>query len=63
MPTTCPIGSTARTVPHLIIPYSLDANDMRFINAQGFAHGDDLFVYLRDYVRRPLCRKAKAHPR
>ncbi len=24
--------------PHLIIPYTLDANDMRFINPQGFAH-------------------------
>ena len=34
--------------PHLIIPYSLDANDMRFTNAQGFANGDDFFVYLRD---------------
>jgi len=34
--------------PHLIIPYSLDANDMRFINAQGFANGDDFFGYLRD---------------
>jgi putative urate catabolism protein len=34
--------------PHLIIPYSLDANDMRFINAQGFAHGDEFFAYLRD---------------
>ena len=34
--------------PHLIIPYTLDANDMRFTNAQGFSHGDDFFVYLRD---------------
>jgi putative urate catabolism protein len=34
--------------PHLIIPYSLDANDMRFINPQGFGSGDDFFVYLRD---------------
>jgi len=34
--------------PHLIVPYTLDANDMRFINAQGFATGDDFFVYLRD---------------
>ena len=34
--------------PHLIIPYTLDANDMRFINAQGFANADDLFTYLRD---------------
>jgi peptidoglycan/xylan/chitin deacetylase (PgdA/CDA1 family) len=34
--------------PHLLIPYSLDANDMRFINAQGFGGGDDFFNYLRD---------------
>lgn len=34
--------------PHLIIPYTLDANDMRFINPQGFAGGDDFFAYLRD---------------
>jgi len=34
--------------PHLIIPYSLDANDVRFLNAQGFPHGDDFFAYLRD---------------
>ena len=33
---------------HLIIPYTLDANDMRFTNAQGFAHGEDFFRYLRD---------------
>jgi peptidoglycan/xylan/chitin deacetylase (PgdA/CDA1 family) len=34
--------------PHLLIPYTLDANDMRFINPQGFAHGEEFFVYLRD---------------
>ena len=34
--------------PHLIIPYSLDCNDMRFTNAQGFSNGDDFFVYLKD---------------
>ena len=34
--------------PHLIIPYTLDANDMRFINAQGFANGEEFFAYLRD---------------
>jgi len=33
--------------PHLIIPYTLDANDMRFINAQGFGTGDDFFSYLK----------------
>jgi putative urate catabolism protein len=34
--------------PHLIIPYSLDANDMRFVNAQGFGGGDEFFTYLKD---------------
>ena len=33
---------------HLIIPYTLDANDMRFINAQGFGTGEDFFTYLKD---------------
>jgi peptidoglycan/xylan/chitin deacetylase (PgdA/CDA1 family) len=35
-------------VPHLIIPYTLDANDMRFVNAQGFGGGDQFFTYLKD---------------
>jgi putative urate catabolism protein len=34
--------------PHLIIPYTLDANDMRFVNAQGFGGGDQFFTYLKD---------------
>jgi peptidoglycan/xylan/chitin deacetylase (PgdA/CDA1 family) len=34
--------------PHLIIPYTLDANDMRFINPQGFPEGVAFFTYLRD---------------
>jgi len=38
----------ANNAPHLIIPYALDANDMRFINPQGFAKGEDFFAYLRD---------------
>ncbi len=32
----------------LIVPYTLDSNDMRFSSAQGFAQGDDFFTYLRD---------------
>ena len=38
----------ANDKPHLIIPYTLDANDMRFINPQGFENGDAFFAYLRD---------------
>lgn len=36
------------TVPHLIVPYTLDANDMRFASPMGFGQGDDFFTYLRD---------------
>ena len=35
-------------IPHLIVPYALDTNDMRFAMAQGFNTGDDFFGYLRD---------------
>lgn len=34
--------------PHLIIPYTLDNNDMRFATSQGFNSGDQFFAYLRD---------------
>jgi len=34
--------------PQLIVPYTLDANDMRFVAVQGFNSGDQFFVYLRD---------------
>ena len=32
----------------LIIPYTLDANDMRFASLQGFNSGDQFFTYLKD---------------
>jgi putative urate catabolism protein len=34
--------------PHLIVPYTLDANDMRFATPQGFNAGDQFFAYLKD---------------
>ncbi len=34
--------------PHLIVPYTLDANDMRFATAQGFNSGDQFYAYLKD---------------
>lgn len=34
--------------PHLVIPYTLDNNDMRFASVQGFNSGDQFFAYLRD---------------
>ncbi|HEX9790162.1 MAG TPA: allantoinase PuuE [Kiloniellales bacterium] len=33
---------------HLIVPYTLDANDMRFATPQGFNSGDQFFTYLKD---------------
>ena len=33
---------------HLIVPYTLDTNDMRFASPQGFANGTEFFDYLRD---------------
>jgi putative urate catabolism protein len=34
--------------PFLIVPYTLDANDMRFATPQGFNSGDQFFTYLKD---------------
>ncbi len=34
--------------PHLVVPYTLDNNDMRFATVQGFNSGDQFFTYLRD---------------
>jgi putative urate catabolism protein len=40
--------SDGDAVTHLVVPYTLDCNDMRFALPQGFATGEDFFVYLRD---------------
>jgi putative urate catabolism protein len=34
--------------PHLIIPYTLDVNDMRFATPQGFNSAEQFFTYLKD---------------
>ncbi len=34
--------------PQLIVPYTLDANDMRFATPQGFNSGDQFYAYLKD---------------
>lgn len=34
--------------PQLVVPYTLDSNDMRFANGHGFVNGDDFFHYLKD---------------
>ena len=40
--------SDGALAPHLVLPYTLDTNDMRFALPQGFSHGDEFFEYLRD---------------
>jgi putative urate catabolism protein len=34
--------------PQLIVPYTLDTNDMRFVAPQGFNSGEQFFCYLKD---------------
>jgi putative urate catabolism protein len=34
--------------PQLVVPYTLDANDMRFASAQGFNSGEQFYQYLKD---------------
>ena len=40
--------SDGQVLPHLVVPYTLDINDMRFALPQGYSQADDFFVYLRD---------------
>ena len=35
-------------VPQLIVPYTLDCNDMRFALPQGYSHAEPFFQYMRD---------------
>ncbi len=43
-----PFWSRMVDTPHLIVPYTLDTNDMRFATPQGFNSGDQFFTYLKD---------------
>jgi allantoinase len=40
--------SDGAAVNHLVVPYTLDCNDMRFALPQGYSHADPFFHYLRD---------------
>jgi allantoinase len=43
-----PYWVSAAGRPHLVVPYTLDNNDMKFGGYQGFNSGDQFFAYLRD---------------
>ncbi|MCW3479594.1 allantoinase PuuE [Neisseriaceae bacterium JH1-16] len=40
--------SDGSTKPHLVVPYTLDTNDMRFATPQGFNTGEHFYQYLKD---------------
>jgi len=43
-----PYYTTQTGQPHLVVPYTLDVNDMRFATAQGFNCGEQFYTYLKD---------------
>ena len=43
-----PFWSKLEEKPHLVVPYTLDTNDMRFATAQGFHNADQFYTYLKD---------------
>lgn len=49
--------------PQLIVPYTIDANDMRFLTPQGFGTSEDFFVYLRDTFDVLYRDGLRGHPR
>jgi len=57
-----PYWDTTNGKPQLIVPYTLDANDMRFATAQGFNSGDQFFTYLKDTFD-VLYREGESSPR
>jgi putative urate catabolism protein len=57
-----PYWDIAHGTPQLMVPYTLDANDMRFATPQGFNSGDQFFGYLKDTFD-VLYREGEAIPR
>ncbi|MBW7055854.1 allantoinase PuuE [Paracoccus bogoriensis] len=49
--------------PQLMVPYTMDANDMRFSSGQGFGTGTDFFDYLRDSFDMLYAEGAAGAPR
>tara|TARA_B100000586_G_scaffold261365_1_gene228561 strand:- start:170 stop:1096 length:927 start_codon:yes stop_codon:yes gene_type:complete len=43
-----PFWTQVQGTDHLVVPYTLDANDMRFATPQGFNSGEQFLGYLRD---------------
>ena len=48
LPYYVPVRTRLGVAPLLVVPYTLDVNDMRFATPQGFNSGDQFFTYLKD---------------
>lgn len=48
LPYWVPVPDGTGTVEHLVVPYSLDTNDMRFSSPAGFPAGEQFYAHLRD---------------
>ncbi|MEP7181269.1 MAG: allantoinase PuuE [Betaproteobacteria bacterium] len=48
LPYWTPVTTAGGTRPHLVVPYALDTNDMRFATPQGFSTGEQFYTYLKD---------------
>lgn len=57
-----PFWSRVVDKPHLVVPYTLDANDMRFATAQGFNCGAQFHDYLTDAFDA-LYEEGATHPK
>ena len=53
---------SGKAEPHLVIPYTLDNNDMRFATPQGFNSGEQFFQYLKDAFDT-LYDEGETHPK
>lgn len=57
-----PYYDTRHGRAQLIVPYSLETNDMRFVAAQGFHTGEQFFTYLKDTFD-VLYEEGATHPK
>jgi allantoinase len=48
LPHWVPVAVAGGVRAHLVLPYALDSNDMRFATAQGFNTGEQFYAYLKD---------------
>lgn len=48
LPFWMPYRQDGQLKGHLVVPYTLDNNDMRYYSPYGFSHGDEFYRYLKD---------------